>query len=173
MRQPLVPWPGNALLLGAALRRVACDGVQLLLCKLCAVELRGPCVRVGGSDFALDPNLGGAMVLPVGKQADAVACSKDLIEVVLKGVEGEVLIDGLRHLECGLYVERYARHNSRGTQPHDRGRKMLILAARQRDYLAVGGDHFEGGNRGGEIAVVKAGTVGGGGNGTGHGDMRQ
>ena len=63
-----------------------------------------------------DPDLGGAVVLPVGEEADAVAAEEDLVEVVLEMVEGEVFVDELRDLEGGLDVEGDGGDDAEGAE---------------------------------------------------------
>ena len=75
------------------------DGMELLLGERCAVELGWHVGFAAGGEAALDPDLRGAVVLPVGEEADAVAAAEDGVEIVLELIEGEVLVDDLRHLE--------------------------------------------------------------------------
>ena len=84
-------------------------GCSFLRGELGAEELRLPLVLVAGRKPALDPDLRGLMVLPVGKQADAVAAGEDLVEVVLEVIERKILVDRLGDLEGWQQVERDAR----------------------------------------------------------------
>ncbi len=60
----------------------------------------------------LEPDLRGAMVLPIGKDADAVAGGEDGIEVMFELVEGEIFVDGLRDLKCGDDIESDAGNDA-------------------------------------------------------------
>ncbi len=86
--------------------------MQLLGGELGGEEFGLPFVGVAGREAALDPDLRGAVILPVGKQAHAVAAGEDLFEMMLQVVEGKILVDGLRHLKCGLHVEGHARDHA-------------------------------------------------------------
>jgi len=74
--------------------------------ELCAEELGGEGGGDAGIETALDPDLGDAVILPVGEEADAVAAEEDLVEVFFEMRHGEVFIDGLSDLEGGDEVER-------------------------------------------------------------------
>ena len=119
VRQALVPRAGDALLISAAFCGVAGDGVQFFLGECGAEELRRPMIRVSGGEAALDPDLGGAVILPVREEAHAVACAEDFFKVVLERIEGEVLIDRLRDLIGGLQVKRDPGEDAERTEMHN------------------------------------------------------
>ncbi len=68
VRQPVVPGPGHAHLLGAVLGGKLGDGVKISGCKLGAEEFPWCRESLPFSDAALDPDLIDALLLPVGKQ---------------------------------------------------------------------------------------------------------
>ncbi len=76
-------------------------------------------VRDAGVEAALDPDLGDAVVLPVGEEADAVAAEEDLVEVVFELRDGEVFVDGLGDLEGGLDVEGDFGDDAEGSEIDD------------------------------------------------------
>ncbi len=102
----LVPGPGDAELVGAGFGIMVDDGVEFAGGGFGAEEL-GREVSGGGAGFeaALHPDLGDVVVLPVGEEADAVAAEEDIVEVLFKLGDGEVLVDGLGDLKCGDEVE--------------------------------------------------------------------
>ena len=85
MRQALEPRAGNALLLGAASAAWPVDGMKFFRGELGAEELRLPVVLRARRKPALDPDLRGAVVLPVGKQTDAITRAEDLVEMMSPG----------------------------------------------------------------------------------------
>ena len=114
------------------------------------------------------------MILPVGKQAHAVACAENLVEVVLQHVEGQVQVNGLRHIVRRLKLERDMRDHAQRAQTHHRTEEgVAVFLARELRNLAFGGHDFKACNRRGQVAVVQARAVRGRGNGAGHGDVRQ
>ena len=81
----LVPGAGDAELFGAAFGGVAGDGVEFLRGLFCAEELGGEWYGGGaGIEAAFDPDLVGAVILPGGEEADAVAAEEDLVEVLFE-----------------------------------------------------------------------------------------
>src|ERR1700749_2253121 len=104
--QAFVPRAGYAELLRATLCRMARDRMQFLCGAAGTIKLLRPCVRFLWIDTSLDPHLGGAMVLPIGEEAYAVAAAEDGIEIVLKLGERQILIDDLLHLIGRFEIER-------------------------------------------------------------------
>src|SRR5450631_3325220 len=105
MRKALVPGAYGVELFGAGLGRKVWDGVELLRGENGVVEAGG---RWGGAaliDAALDPELAGPTILPIGKNGDAVACAHDVREMMFEFAEGQVLVDDLRHIEARLKGE--------------------------------------------------------------------
>jgi len=83
--EALVPGAGDAELLGAGFGGVASDGVEFLRGLFCAEELGGEWYGGGaGIEAAFDPDLVGAVILPGGEEADAVAAEEDLVEVLFE-----------------------------------------------------------------------------------------
>ena len=99
--------------------------MQLLRGAAGAVELLRPRIRFLGVDTSLDPHLCGAMVLPIGEEANAVAAAEDGIEIVLKLVERQVLIDDLLHLIGRFEIEREAGDDAECAQS-DYGASEMI-----------------------------------------------
>src|SRR3984885_7515742 len=103
--QPFVPRAGYTELLRATLRRMAGDRMQLLRGAPSTIKLLRPCIRAFWIDTSLDPHLCGAMALPIGEEANAVPAAEDGIEIVLKLVERQILIDDLFHLIGRFEIE--------------------------------------------------------------------
>ena len=140
--------------------------------ELCVVEEGGSVEGLAGLDAALDPELGAAMVLPVGEEADGVAGGEDVVEVVLELGEGEVGVDGLGDLVGGFEVEGDAGDDADAAEMDDGAEEgVAVVGAGEGVEGAVGGDELDGGDGGGEVLVVDAGAMGSGGGGSGNGDM--
>src|SRR5581483_1346317 len=174
MRHALIPWAGDALLLGAGRGVMSGNWVQLFGGERCAIEEGWHVGRFAGLNNALDPDLRSAVVLPVGKEADAVSAAEDGVQIVLKLIEGKIFVDNLPHLECGQQVEGDARDDAKRSE-RDNGtvKHFAILSAGERSESAVGIDKFDGRNSGAEITVMNAGTVSGSRAGTDDRNMRQ
>src|ERR1035437_2513237 len=95
MREPLEPWPRNPLLLRATLRVVSGQWMQLLRGQLRTEKLRRPIFFVARRKAAFDPKLRAHMILPVCKNAHAVAARENLLEVCFQMFELEILVDRL------------------------------------------------------------------------------
>src|SRR5438132_3391388 len=84
---------------------------------------RGRSVKAGAwinaralNDTALDPDLGGAMILPIGKETDTVTTGKNIVEVMFELREREILIDHLGHLEGRLHLEGDLCDHTKGSK---------------------------------------------------------
>ena len=179
MGEALVPGAGDAKLLGAGFGGVAGDGVEFLRGLLCAEELWIEFYGGGvGVEAAFDPDLGGAMILPVGEEADAVAAEEDLVEMMFELGEGEIFVDDLGDLEGRLEVEGGFGDDAEAAEVDDLAEEGVVVVigvfgAGEGVEGTVGGDEFEGADDGGEVAVVAAGAMGGGGAGSDNGDVRE
>ena len=174
MREALVPRARDAELLGAVFGRMPGEWVEVAGGEFGSVEVGGEGSGGVGGDAVLDPDLGGAVVLPVGEEADAVAACEDVIEVMLEVSEGEVFVDGLGDLEGGLDIEGDSGKDTESSEMNDGSRKDVgVFGARDGVDGPVVGDDLEGGNGGGEVSVGGAGAVGGGGAGSDDGDVGQ
>ena len=104
MRQPVVPRPRDAHLLGDILGRHKSDGMKILRRELPAEKLlwavKGFMVFIPIPD--LEPHLLDRLVLPSREQAHAVCSRHDRFEVILDARERHVLVHVLTHRECGL-----------------------------------------------------------------------
>ena len=135
-------------------------GCNFSVARFAPIELRGRLVLFARLQFALDPYLRGPVMLPVGKQAHAVSGAEDGVEVMRQLIEVEILIHGLRHLECRQQVKRNARDDAHRPKAHDRAQELIaILVARKMNDFAVRGYDLEAANRRCQIAVVDAGAV--------------
>jgi len=131
-------------------------------------------VSLARCEAAFDPDLGSAVVLPVGEEADAVSGAEDPVEIAFQFGKREVLVDGLSDLERRLEVQGDAGDDSDGAEADDCGGELVsISVAGQMEDVTGGGDDFEGANGSGKVAVVQAGAMGCGGDRTGDGDMRE
>src|SRR5437763_5261752 len=68
------------------------------------------------NDTAFDPDLGGAMILPIGKEADTVSAGKNIVEVMFELRERENLINHLGHLESRLHLEGDVCNHTKGSK---------------------------------------------------------
>ena len=105
VRQPVVPWPGYAHLFRAILGGKLGDWMQVSGSKLGPEEFPGRFESRPAADAALDPDLVDTLLLPIGKQTDAVTARLNFVEVTLHLSEREVLIHVLPHHIGGLNVE--------------------------------------------------------------------
>ena len=124
-------------------------------------------------DEALDPELGQAGGAPVGEHAHAVAAGHDRGEVVVQHRQRQVLVDPLGDLEGRHDVQDQAGDHAEGAQVHDGTGEGLVRRTGELHHVAVGGDQFQAGDRGGQGLVGGPGAVGAGGDGAGHRDVRQ
>ena len=172
MGEALVPGAGDAELVGAVFGGVSSEGVELLGGQGGSEELRGEDCGGAGVETTLDPDLGDAVVLPVGEEADAVAAEEDFVEVVFELRDGKVFVDGLGYLEGGLDVEGDTGNDAEGSEIDGGGEEVVaVVGAGEMVDGTVGGDELDRGDGGGEVAVVAAGAVGGGGAGSDDGDV--
>ncbi len=168
----LVPGAGDAHLFGTAFGGVSAEGVEFVLLEGGTVEGGWDGGGTAGLDAGFDPDLGDAVVLPVGEEADAVAGGEDGVHVVFELVHGEVFVDDLAHLEGGLDVEGDGGDDAECAEVDDGSTEVFgVLLGGDGEEFAVGGDELEGGDGGGEIAVGGAGAVGTGGAGSDDGDV--
>ncbi len=174
VRQPLVPRAGKALLVGARFGGVAFDGVKFLCGQCGAEKLVRPLIFIAGREFSLDPHLRGAVILPVGEQAHAVAGAEDFVEMIAQPFEGEIAVDRLRDLVGRLQVERNARDNSERAQTDNGAEKAVaVFFARQMHDFSISRDDLEARDGRGQVAVVQSRPVRCRGDGAGDGDVRQ
>ena len=171
VRQPLVPRPGHAELLGAAGRRHARHRVQRLG--------RGRRAEPAGSSAGarvvgapLHPDLVDDVPAPGGEQADAVAGGEDLVEVGGQPPDREVLVDGLRHVVRRLDRQRDGGDDAEGTQRDDRAGEPRVGAV-QPQHRSGRGDQVEADHGGRQAAQGRAGAVGPGRHRAGDRDVRQ
>ncbi len=78
-------------------------------------------------EAAFDPDLGGAVILPVREQADAVATEKYLFEVIFKLRKGEVFIDDLCDLKGGLDIESGFGDDADGSEIDDSAKEVVAI----------------------------------------------
>ena len=185
--EALEPGAGDAELLGAVFGREAGERVEALGGGAGAEELGADVEGLAGVRFVrvnagLDPDLGGAVVLPVGEEADAVCGGEDLDEVLAEDVEGEVFVDDLADLVGGLDAEAKAGDEAECAEVDDGAEEGVLVGweagvtgegVELAGVRAGGGDDLDGGDGGGEIAIPDARPVGGGGGAAGDGDVRQ
>src|SRR5258705_8938505 len=80
--EPFVPRSRYTHLFSAVFCRVTGKRMQIAGCWGCSVKI-GAWIDVRAlDDTAFDPDLGGTMILPVGKETYAVAAPENIIEVV-------------------------------------------------------------------------------------------
>src|ERR1700722_19955250 len=150
---------------------MAGDGVELFRGEDGVVEAGGRRSGAALIDTALDPELSGAAVLPVGEDGDAVAGTHDVGEVVLEFAEGQVPVDDLRHFEARLQGEGEMSDDAERAEADDgSGDAVAVLIAGEGVDGAICRDEFDGGDGGGEVSIAHAGAVGGGGNRASDGD---
>src|ERR1700682_758472 len=106
VRQPLIPRPGPAHLLGAVFSGQFCDGVKIPGCRFGAEKV-GPGVK-GLPLFktGFDPNFVEALLFPVGEKADAVGAGDDSVKVFFDLIQRQIFVYVLAHLEGWLNIER-------------------------------------------------------------------
>ncbi len=173
VRQTLVPGAGDVHLRSAVDGVESGDGVQVFGGELAVIEHLGRVELLARGDPAFDPELGSAALLPVGEQADAVACAEDVVKVVLELGKGQVSVDRLGDLEGGFEVERDLGHGTEQTEVNDGSVELFAVGAGEGVEVTVGVDELDGRDRGGEVPVVDSGAVGSGGDGAGDGDVGQ
>lgn len=133
------------------------EGMQLGLLECGSVEEW----RHGGRSVVrnrlLEPDLCCAVLLPVSEEADAVAGGEDCVEVMLKFIERKIFVDRLRELKRRDDIEGDAGDDAKSADAYDRSGKLIgVSCTGERDDFAVAVDKFDGGDDGGEIAVVNA-----------------
>src|SRR5947209_9585130 len=106
--QAFVPGTRDAHLLRTVFGRMPGERMQVSGCELGIEERRLHLCRSARFHFAFDPDLGGPVVLPVGKEADAVPASENVVQVLFEMVQWKVFVDSLRYLECGLDFESHS-----------------------------------------------------------------
>src|ERR1700694_5975374 len=79
MRQSFIPWAGHAHLLRTVLGGKFRDGVEVLGGSFRSEEFRGRIKCLFLLLAALDPNYVNSLVLPVGKEADAIRAGFDRV----------------------------------------------------------------------------------------------
>ena len=172
--QSFMPGAGDAQLNRARISRESRHRVAIDRGQGRAIEGGDHRQRFAIGQLVLNPNLADIVILPVGEEADAVGAAHDGVKVLHHLGKGHVFIDFLLHQIGRLDVKRHLGDNTQATQPHDRAQKGLAIAfTGEGDHFAVGGDQFQAGNGGCQVAVTVAGAVGGGGDGAGNGDVRQ
>src|SRR5260370_1949448 len=82
--ESFVPRAGNTHLLSTIFRRVPGERMQVVGCRLRAVEICFWICMRALINTALDPHLGRAMVLPVCEDTDAITARKDIVEVMFE-----------------------------------------------------------------------------------------
>ena len=160
VRHALVPRARDTLLLSAGRGVVSGDWGEFFCGESCAINLGRHVGGVVGLDDALDPDLRGAVILPVGEEADAVSAAEDGVEVVLKLVEGEVFVDDLAHLEGGQQVEGDAGDDAECSERDDCAVEgVAVFGAESVERLPSGRDELDGRDDGAEVAAVDAGAA--------------
>src|SRR6476646_9723044 len=104
MRQPFVPRARNAHLLGAIFRGMTGQGVKFPGCELGPIKLRREFERLAGFDAPFYPDLSGAMILPVGKETDAVGTGKNVVQMFFQLSQRELFVNDLPPLNGWLQV---------------------------------------------------------------------
>jgi Pentapeptide repeats (8 copies) len=144
---------------------------RLRRARLRRARLRRARLRRAGETL-LEPELGQAGPAPVGEQAHAVAAGHEVGEVIAEDLQGQVLVDALGDVERGHQVQDQAGDDAQDTEV-DHGTVEPVVLAAQLDPVTLGGDQGQPGHGGGQVLLGGARTVGGGGAGAGHRDMRQ
>ncbi|MFC7644039.1 hypothetical protein ACFQX6_27315 [Streptosporangium lutulentum] len=120
-----------------------------------ASSQRGALPRTRLVDALLHPHLVDPRAVPAGEQAHAVRGGHDLLEVLLQPRPREVLVDVLPHVEGRDDVEGDPGDDAQRAEPdHRAGEAVAVLLPAEDDDLAVGGDQFEPGHRGRQVAVA-------------------
>ena len=112
MWKAFVPGARNSQLFGAVLRPSATNRMEIFCRWRAAVEIFRCREFVTGFGAALDPDFREFLILPVGKQADAVGAGFDGVEVLFKLAEWKIFVDPLLHRVSGLDVERHFRDHA-------------------------------------------------------------
>ena len=120
---------------------------------------------------ALDPHLIRGLP-PAGEHADAVAARCDLVEVLGQRVPAKALEARWRTAVGGLDVQRDPGDRAERAEADDEAVEAGVASVCRED-LATRGDHLQRGNGRRQVSVRVARPVGGGGDGTGDGDVRQ
>src|SRR5258708_22681379 len=107
MWKTIVPGPRHAHLFGTVFGRKFGDGVKIFFSQCGAEEFRLGAISRLTCDAAFQPDFVDALLLPVGKQADAVGAGLDGVEMILHLAERKIFIDILAHEESRLKVESY------------------------------------------------------------------
>ncbi len=119
MWKTIVPGSRHAHLFGTVFGRKFSDGVKIFCGQCGAEELRFGAVSRLTSDAAFQPDFVDALLLPVGKQADAVGAGLDGVEVILHLPERKIFIDVLAHEESWLKVESYFCDDTESAETDD------------------------------------------------------
>src|ERR1700756_4306664 len=91
-------------------------GMQIAGCRRRPVKV-GAWIHVSAQKgTAFDPDLGGAMILPIGKETDTVTTGKNIVEVMFELREREIFIDHLGHLEGRLRLEGDLCDHTKGSK---------------------------------------------------------
>ncbi len=169
MRQPLVPRPRHAQLLGCGGRVLAGDRVLRLFCRVRAPPGAVGQPRVGAR---LDPHVDRVAAAELAEQADAVAGIHDVVELLGDGVDRCVQPEVLAHLVTALDVERQPRRDAERTQ-REHGTAEVRVPAAHAHELPVGLDELDGHDRCRQTGVAAAGAVRAGRARTADRDVRQ
>src|ERR1700691_793008 len=123
--------------------------------------LRGKLRWVSPSHPPFYPYLPDLVILPVGEQADAVAASEDLLQVVLQLVDGQVLINHLTDLKGWLHLECDLGDNADCTQVHGHPlESFAIVLSGENQHITIRRYHFQPGNSRGQVAIFVPRAVG-------------
>ena len=177
VRQPFVPRPGDAHLLGARFSRELGNRMHVASSRSTA-QPNGDRLRIAVVGLCqhplLAPHLFEVMRLPGREQADAVPVGHDLAEVLDRGMHRDALVDVLPHGERRLDLQGEARRDPERTEVHaERVHHVGVHVAGDLDDVTGRHHQLHGRHRGCEAAVAHAGPVGAGGAGTCHGDVWQ
>src|SRR5712692_151762 len=144
VRHPFIPRARHAHLFRTVLSRKFNNGVQVPGSTFGPEEFRGYVKRLPLFDAALDPNFVDTLVLPVGKETDAVPAGLDSIKVVFHCSERHVLVDVLAHHESWLNIEINLCDYAQRTKTNKGSEKRLaVLLAGELNDLAVRRDNFK------------------------------
>src|SRR4051794_5256933 len=114
------------------------ERMQVSGCELGIEERRLHLCRSARFHFAFDPDLGGPVVLPVGKEADAVPASENVVQVLFEMAQWKVFVDSLRYLECGLDFESHScDYSQRAEAYHGRLELLSVMGVRNLAEFAL------------------------------------
>src|SRR5271169_2354634 len=157
VRQPFIPGSRYAHLFGAVFGRQLGNGVQTSGGQFGTEEV-WRCVRCPSFFYsAFYPNFVDTLLLPVGKQADAVRTRFDSIKVVLQLTQWEIFINVLTHHEGGLNIERdFCNYAKRSESNYHSPEGFAVLLARKLHQIAGCRHEFQRRDRGCKIAILLA-----------------